>query len=144
VNPASLATSGIYSTSDLEHLRSLVKFPLEKPSMLNIIARGAMRLSIPERNISMINPLDEKSLDKVVESSGARIWKGFITFCSASAGILAVIIIARLVKLIIDTIIYGYVLHYFYGCGIYLLAAIWSSVTHFLLHPARPIETNQA
>jgi len=32
----------------------------------------------------------------------------------------------------------------FYGCGIHLLAAIWSSVTHLLLHPARAIITNQA
>jgi len=43
-----------------------------------------------------------------------------------------------------DTIIHGYALHSFYGCGIHLLAAIWSSVTHLLLHPARRIKTNQA
>jgi hypothetical protein len=71
----------------------------------------------------MINLLDEKFLHKVVESAGARIWKGFITFGWASAGILAVIIIARLVKLIIDIIIHGYALHDFYGCGIHLLYA---------------------
>ncbi|KAH0944368.1 hypothetical protein HN011_001394, partial [Eciton burchellii] len=70
--------------------------------------------------------------------------KVFITFGSASAGILAVFIFARLVKLIIETIIHGYALHSFYGCGIHLLVAIWSSVTHLLHHPARPIITNQA
>jgi len=142
VNPASLATSGIYSTSDLERLWSHIMFPVEKRSMLNFIAGGAMGQSIPERSISMIN-LDEKSLDKVVERAGARIWNGFITFGSASVGTLAVIIIAPLVNSI-DTFIHGYALHSFYGCGIHLLAAIWSSVTYFLFHPARPIERNQA
>jgi len=92
----------------------------------------------------MMYLLDEKSLDKIAESAGARIWKEFVTFGSTSAGVLPVFIIARLVKLIIDTIIHGYALHSFYGCGIHLLAAIWSSVTHLLLHLARPIKTDQA
>jgi len=92
----------------------------------------------------MINLLDEKSPDKVAESAGACIWKVFITFGSASADILAILIIARLCKLIIDTIIYEYDLHSFYGGGIHLLATICSSVTHLLLHLARPIKTNQA
>jgi hypothetical protein len=119
-------------------------FPVEKPSMLNTIAKGAMGQRIPEGSISMINLLDEKSLDKIAESTGARIWKGFITFGSASAGVLAVFIIARLAKLIIDTIRHGYALHSFYGCGIHLLAAIWSTVIHLLLHLARPIKTDRA
>ncbi|KAH0944445.1 hypothetical protein HN011_009617, partial [Eciton burchellii] len=144
VNPAFLATSGIYSSSDLERLRSHELHHVEKPSMLNTIARGAIGQRIPEGSISMINLLDEKSLDKIAESAGARIWKGFITFGSASAGVLAVFIIARLAKLIIDTIIHGYALHSFYGCGIHLLAAIWSSVTHLILHLARPMKTDRA
>jgi hypothetical protein len=99
---------------------------------------------IPQGSIYMINLLDEKSPDKLAESARARIWKVFITFELASAGILVVFIIVRLVKLIIDTIIHGYALHSFYGCGIHLLAAIWSSVTHLPLHPARPIIKYQA
>jgi cytochrome c biogenesis protein CcdA len=99
---------------------------------------------IPHGSIYMINLLDQKYPDEIAESARARIWKVFIAFRSASAGILAVFIIARLVKLIIDTIIHGYALHSFYGCGIHLLAAIWSSVTHLFLHPARSIETGLA
>jgi hypothetical protein len=56
VNPAFLATSGIYSSSDLERHRSHVScffmFPVERPSMLNTIARGAMRQRIPRREAS--------------------------------------------------------------------------------------------
>jgi len=72
----------------------------------------------------MINLLDEKSPDKIAESAGARIWNVFITLRSASAGILALFIIARPAKLIIDTIIRGYALHTFDRCRIHLLAAI--------------------
>lgn len=134
VSPSTLASSGIYSDDDLERLKSHIMFPVEKPSMLNTIARGAMGENIPEGSISMYNLLDEASLNKIAESAGAKLWKGFITFGSASAGVLAIILLARLAKLIIDTIIHGYALHTVYGWSIHLLGAIWSSVTHLLLH----------
>jgi len=119
---------------------------MEKPSMMNTIARAAMRQRIPERNISMMNLLDEQSLDKIVESAGTHLWKGFITFRSASAGILAgiVFIIVRLIKLIIVTIIHGYALHSIsIRCGIHPVAAIWSSVIHLFFHLGKPIKTKQ-
>jgi len=37
-------------------------------------------------------------------------------------------------KLIIDTLVHGYVLHTVYGWSLYLLGAIWNSVTQLLLH----------
>jgi len=49
--------------------------PVEKHSMLNTIAREAMGQRKPEGSISMINFLDEKSLDKIAESAGTRICK---------------------------------------------------------------------
>jgi hypothetical protein len=45
--------------------------------MINTIARGATGQRKLEGSISMINLLDEKSLDKIAESAGARIWKRF-------------------------------------------------------------------
>jgi len=86
--------------------------------------------------------LDEKSLE-IAESAGIRFWKSFVTFGSAGAGILVVFIIIRLIKLIINTIIYGYFLHSIYRCGTHLLAAIWNSVTHLLLHLGKPTKTGQ-
>lgn len=86
VSPASLATSGIYSDEDIDRLRDHIMFPMEKPSMLNTIARGAMGRKIPAGSLSITNLLDEESLNKIAESAGARIWKSFVTFGSASAG----------------------------------------------------------
>lgn len=137
VSPASLATSGIYNNDDINRLRSHIMFPVEKPSMLNTLARGALGGSIQPGTVSLSNLLDEDSLNRIVESTGTRLWAGFITFGSASAGVLAVFIIIRVVKLVIDTIIHGYALHSVYGWSMHLLGAIWSSVTHLLLHLGR-------
>ena len=82
----------------------------------------------------MLNLLDEGSLERIAESAGEKAWRGFITFGSASAGVLAIFVIIRVVKLVIDTAIHGYALHSVYGWSIHLLGAIWSSVTHLLIH----------
>jgi len=79
VNPASLATSGI-STSDLNRLRNHTMFPVEKSSMLNTTARGAMKQCIPKGSLFMMNLLDEQSLDKMAESTGTCLWKSFVIF----------------------------------------------------------------
>jgi len=134
VNPTSLAASGIYSSEDLDRLRTHIMFPVERPSMVNNIVRGAMGESVPSGSISMLNLLDEESLNKIAETAGERVWQGFITFGSASAGVLAIILIVRIAKLIVDTIIHGYALHSVYGWSMHLLGAVWSSVTHLLLH----------
>jgi len=83
-------------------------FPVEKPSMLNI--KGGSWGNAYWKEVSMINLLNEQSLNKIAKSAGAqeRLWKGFITFRSASAGVLTVFIIVQLIKLIIGTIIYRY------------------------------------
>lgn len=59
----------------------------------------------------MVHLLDEKSLEHIAESTGKRIWKGFMDFSSASAGILGIILIFRLAKFVIDTIVHAYALH---------------------------------
>lgn len=134
ISPSNMATSGIYSSEDLDRLRNHIMFPVEKPSMLNTIAQGAMGHAIPPGSVSLYNMLDEKSLEKIAENTGERLWQGFITFGSASAGVLTILLLIRLAKLIIDSIIRGYALHAVYGWSLHLLGAIWSSITHLLLH----------
>ena len=134
VSPGHLATSGIYTENDLDRLRNHIMFPVEKPAILNVIARGAMGQTVPAGSISISSLLDEASLDRIAQNTSRRIWSGFMDFGSASAGILAIIIILRLAKLVVDTIIHGYALHSIYGWSLHLLGALWASVTSLLLH----------
>jgi len=119
------------------------RVPREKTIHTEHHSKGVMEQRIPEGSISMMNFPDEKSLDKIAGSAETHLWKGFVTFGSASADVIAVSIIVWLIKLIIDAIIHRYALHSIYGCDIHLLAAIWNSVTYFLLHFGKPIKTGQ-
>lgn len=138
VSPDTLATSGIYTEEDLTRLRNHIMFPVDRPAMLNIIAHGAMGGNVPPGTISLSNLLDEQSLDRIAEGAGRKLWRSFVSFGSASAGVLAIFVIIRSIKLIIDTIIHGYALHSIYGWSLHLLGAIWSSLTNLLLHMGRP------
>lgn len=136
VSPKNLATSGIYSNEDLDRLKNHIMFPVEKSNMLNTIARGAMEHQIPPGSVFMMNLFDEDTLEKFAESTASRLWKRFVTFRSASAGVLAIILVIRLAKTIIDSIIRGYALHSVYGWSLHLVGAVWSSITHLLLQLA--------
>lgn len=117
----------------MERLKNHIMFPVEKPSMLNNLAQGAMGGSIPAGTVSLYNMLDEKSLEKIAENAGSRLWKGFITFVSASAGVLTILMIFHFGKLVVSSVIRGYALHSVYGCSLHILGAIWSSLTHLLI-----------
>lgn len=101
--------------------------------MLNTIARGAMGENVNPESISMFNLLDENSLQKIAESTGEKLWSGFLKFGSASAGVMGLFLILRAIKLVVDTIIHGYTLHSIYGWSLHILGAVWSSLAHLLV-----------
>lgn len=135
-SPSALATSGIYSEADIDKLRDHIMFPTERAAVLNTLARGVTGHSYPPNSISLSNLLDEEALTKIAEGTMSRIWSSFIEFGSISAGIITIVIILRLIKAIVDAFIHGYELHSAYGCGIHLIGALWTSITHLLMHNA--------
>lgn len=144
VNPGSLATSGIYTDTDLETLRDHIMFPAERPAVLNTVARGVMGQSTILQGGSIANLMDEASIEKIAISTWEKFWNKFLIFGNISAGFLAVYMIIRAAKLLLDTLVHGYALHTVYGWSLYLLGAIWDSVTNLLLHLGmrRPREGN--
>ena len=89
-------------------------FPVEKPSLLN-------------------DTLNEDTMAQIVESTGKRLWEKFMTFGTASAGIIAILIILQVIKMAIDIIINGFMLHRVYGWSIHMVGAVWDSLTQCLI-----------
>lgn len=63
LTPGSLATSGIYSQSDVDKLRDYIMFPAEKPAVLNSIAQDMTGYSQSTEDISMYHLLDENAFN---------------------------------------------------------------------------------
>ncbi|KAL6418933.1 hypothetical protein ACFW04_011684 [Cataglyphis niger] len=143
VSPGSLATSGIYTETDLEELRDHIMFPAERPAVLNTVARGVMGRSTSLQEGSISNLLDKNVIEKIAVSTWQKFWNKFLIFGNVSAGIMGIYLGIRIFKLILDTIVNGYALHTVYGWSIYLIGAIWDSLTQLLLHlrQRRPTST---
>ncbi|XP_048512599.1 uncharacterized protein LOC125501329 [Athalia rosae] len=136
-NPGELATSGIYASEDLENLRERIMFPVERPSVLHTIARGANGQPTVRQGLSMLNLLDEKALENIAKTTWSKIWSSFTSFGSIAAGGIGIYFIFQLIKLIIDTLVHGYALHTVYGWSIHLIGALWASVASLLIHLGR-------
>lgn len=143
INPASLARSGIYTEKDLDELRDRIMFPVEQPALLNEIAREIHGHPVSEEGGTISKLLNEDAVNKIVESTWGKIWRKFMTFGTASAGIIAIFVIFQLVKLIIGMLINGYMLHQAYGWSILLLGALWSSLARLLIYKKKPVEPRE-
>lgn len=137
ISPGSLATSGIYTENDLENLREHIMFPAERPAVLNTLARGVMGHATTLQDGSLSNLIDTASVEKIAISAWQKFWNKFLIFGNFSAGCIAVYLLIRIAKLILDTLVHGYALHTVYGWSVYLLGAIWDSLTQLLLHLGR-------
>jgi len=136
ISPGALATSGIYSQDleeDLEELKDHIMFPAEQPAVLNTVAGGIMGQSTLLYGGSISNLIDEASIEKIAISAWHKFWDKFLIFGNISAGMLEIYFCITDFKLIIDMLVHGYVLHAVYGWSLYLLGAIWNSVTQLLL-----------
>ena len=102
--PSSLATSGIYSQSDLDKLRYHIMFPAENPMILNSLAREITGHLTINQGISLTNLFNKEVIDKIAESAWGRFWTIFISFGTTGAGLIGLAIIIRGIKLIADTI----------------------------------------
>ena len=106
-----------------------MRFPLEKSAVLNSVARGMMGQNITGDKINPSFLFDAESIRKIIQSTRGQFWGRFMSFGTASAGILVLIMVARLIKFCADTVIHTITLYNIYGISLHLLGAVWDSVT---------------
>ena len=133
ISPASLATSGIYTEKDLEDLRDRIMFPVERSSLLNDVAREIHGHTIDSHDGTFMKLMNDDTIEKIVESTWDKLWEKFMTFGTASAGVIAILLILQAIKMIVEVIINGFLLHRIYGWSIHMFGAILSSLTQCLI-----------
>nr|QQP18724.1 putative glycoprotein [Soybean thrips chu-like virus 2] len=128
------ATEGVYTQEELKNMHEAYLFPLEGSSIANILMRGVDGQSINADSISMGYLMDEHAIKKAAKGALEYTWGRFLCFGQLMSGLLGLYMIGRIIKFIIDTVIHGITLHGLYGCSIYLIGAVWDSVTTLLIH----------
>ena len=105
-----LANSGVYSPALLQIYDNISGFPL-KIRQCYTIGMGITGTSRDFQSLAMTNLFVEDALIRLADSAWERVWSRFMTFGSASAAILGILVILRTIKYILDAIIYEYVLY---------------------------------
>lgn len=131
--PKGLATSGVYSQTDLDKLQENLQFQLEKGPLLNAIAMK-MHGDNSIDGDSINNIFTGNTLKHIVESTWHTIVEELTSFGSISSAIIMVLIIIQFIRLLVDLVVQGYTLHALYGWSIKLLGALFSSITHLLIN----------
>ena len=93
-----------------------------------------MRQSTVLNGGSLSNLIDEASIERIAISAWTKFWNKFLIFRNISVELIGIYLIGKLIKLFLDTFVYGYALHTVYGWSMYLLGAIWDSLTQLLLY----------
>ena len=105
-------------------------FPIEKPGVLNTIAREATGQSTHNNGISLNTLINENHLEKQVE----KVWAKVLDFSMPSVFI---------AQQLLGYTFFFIALHAIYGSSIWLLVSVWGSVANWLLHFRKGQPKNQ-
>lgn len=131
-----LATAGIYSQDDLDLLRDHLMFGSEREALVTVLSRGYDGKETDFQGGSLLNMMSEEQLESFGKKLWSSIWNGVSTFGNISAGIIGFMMIIKIIKWLIDTIIHRRTLYELYGFSCYLLGSLWDALTLYLIHKA--------
>ena len=94
MDPKNLAEAGIYTPEQLKSLKEYMRFPLERSAALNSVAGGMVGQNITRDKINPSFVYGAESIRKIIQSTWEQFWGRFMSFGTASAGILGLIMLA--------------------------------------------------
>ena len=99
-------------------------------------------MPVRESGSIIVKMIDEKKFDSILHNYVSSAWDRFLKFGIISSAFIGFMIIWQFIKYCVDVMIRGVTLHRIYEFSIHLLAALWSTVTHFVLI-FRPLPVQQ-
>lgn len=89
--------------------------PIERPAILNTIARGAIGQNIVPLGISIYKLIDEEALRKSFQRAWEKLYNFFNTVGTFSVIIFGIWVTFKTGKFILDIIVHGIALHSVYS-----------------------------
>lgn len=108
-------------------------FPIEKMAVLTTVALGMLGRDVPQE-LSIVPFLENPNVQGMLNNTWEKIWGKFLVFGTASAGVMGLYILGKIIKFLLDIGIHAYALYEIYGFSFHLLGAVWDSVTQLSLH----------
>lgn len=132
-DPSHLIKSGIYTFEETEDLRRQIMFPSERHAIGNVMTQSVMGHDTDTRNLDIMNLLSSSHVSKI-SSYIQSTWSGLSYFGSFTASIFGILVIVRIVKFCISTVINVQIIRSIHGWSWNIFAAFLNSLTAFVVH----------
>ncbi|KAE9544226.1 hypothetical protein AGLY_001405 [Aphis glycines] len=133
-SPEHLMTAGIYSQDTMTALQRHLLLPQEIQTAQKNIARQSMGYSYVDQGLRLKSLIDDITISNIIEDKLYKMWGWFTTFGSCISGLLGIFFIWRAISILIKTSINVTILYQTFGWSIKLIAGIFSSTTHYIMH----------
>lgn len=129
-----LLKAGIYSPDNVEKMKRLIYDQGDKRSVMSIMHRLATNLPVDTQRINFERFIPETSVESVIKKAWQSMWSWTNMLGNLCSSMIGIYLIAKTVKIILDSIAHGKILYDIYGFGWRLMACFWDSLTNLLTH----------
>lgn len=132
--PDHLMNTGLYSKDAIYALQRHLLFPQDVDAAQNNLARQTMGYDVIDQGLKLRPFIDEEVISKLVEEKLQKMWGWFVGFGNFISGLLGIFCAWKILIICLSTTLNISILYQTFGCSIQILAGIFSSSTHYVMH----------
>lgn len=132
-----ISTAGLYSREEMEEFGRLLTFPAYRAAVSNTIARAASGDPV-DHQLTAYNIFGVDEATRLVKSAFRRMWGWASAVGEVASALFGVYAIFKIIGHALTVIVNGLALRDATGCSLYLVAALWSAATTWVLQRRRP------
>jgi len=133
-SPEHLMTAGIYTYNTMKAFQQYLVLPQEIEASQKNLARQTMGLSVMDQRLNLNMLIDENTISKLVDIKLRNMWSWFTVFGEFVSGLLGIFFIWKIILTCINIGLNISLLYRTFGWSVKLVAGIFSSITHFIMH----------
>ncbi|KAE9543551.1 hypothetical protein AGLY_002351 [Aphis glycines] len=127
----------------MKQFQQYLVLPQEIEASQKKLARQTMGFTIMDHRLNLNSLIDENTISNMVDNKLKKMWGWFTVFGEFISGLLGIFFTWKIILNCTNTGINIYLLYKTFGLRIKLIAGIFTSVTHFIMHNARKQEEQQ-
>lgn len=138
-----LMTAGIYNYDTMKNFQQYLILPQEIEASQKNLARQTMGFTIMDHRINLNTLIDENTISNMVDNKLRKMWGWFTIFGEFISGLLGIFFIWKIILTCINTGLNISLLYQTFGLSIKLVAGVFTSITHFIMHNANQNQQQQ-
>lgn len=135
-SPVNLISAGLYDQNSMNALQQHLMFPINANAAQNNLARQTMGYETVDNEKRIKFFIGQDTITKIVDEQFKKMWGFFTGFGNVVSGCLGLIFIWKILLSCFNAGLNISILYQTFGWSVKLVAGIFSSLTHYIMHKA--------